>query len=49
MLEQNLVARSADVAPNPEPERHSRFEQARHELLDQLQAAANISKSVPAL
>ena len=49
MLEQNLVAKKAAVAPSPDPEMQSRYEQARRELLDQLQASANITKSVPTL
>lgn len=49
MLEQNLVAKKAAAAPSPEPALQFRFEQARRELLDQLQAGANITKAVPAL
>lgn len=49
MLEQNLVARKAAVSPSPDPEMQARYEQARRELLDQLQASAKITKAVPAL
>ena len=49
MLEQNLVAKKAALAPSPDPDMQSRYEQARRELLDQLQADANITKHVPAL
>ena len=43
------MAKKAAVSPNPDPAVQSRYEQARRELLDQLQASANITKSVPAL
>ena len=49
MLEQNLVARKAAVSPSPNPETQARYEQARRELLDQLEAGANITKPVPSL
>lgn len=49
MLELNLVARQAGVAPHPDPEKQARYEQARRELLDQLSAAAKITKTVPEL
>jgi hypothetical protein len=49
MLEQNLVAKKAAVAPSPDPEVQAHYEQARRELLDQLQASANITKTVPTL
>ena len=48
MLEQNLVAKKAGVSPSPDPAMQSRYEQARRELLDQLQASTNITKPVPA-
>ena len=49
MLEQNLVTKKASVSPSPNPEIQSRYEQARRELLDQLQANANIIKAAPSL
>ena len=49
MLEQNLIAKKSAVVPSPEPGMQARYEQARHELFDQLQAGANITRTVPAL
>ena len=43
LLEQNLVAKAASVAPSPDPEAQARYEQARRSLLNQLQASANLS------
>lgn len=44
LLEQNLVAKAADLAPSPDPEAQARYEQARRSLLNQLQASANLVK-----
>jgi hypothetical protein len=44
LLEQNLVAKAASVAPSPDPEAQARYEQARRNLLNQLQASANLSQ-----
>lgn len=49
MLEQNLVARKAAVSPSANPEIQARYEQARRELLAQLQASASITRIGPAL
>lgn len=49
ILQQNLVAKKASLSPSPDPAVQARYEQARRELLDQLQASANITKAVPAL
>jgi hypothetical protein len=48
LLEQNLVAKAASVAPSPDPEAQARYEPARRSLLNQLQASANLSKPEPA-
>ncbi|MEO6739794.1 MAG: hypothetical protein ABIP20_06045 [Chthoniobacteraceae bacterium] len=45
MLEQNLVAKKADLAPSPDAEIQSRYEKARREFLEQLRAQAKISRS----
>jgi hypothetical protein len=42
LLEQNLVAKAASVAPSPDPEAQARYEQARRSLLNQLQASAKL-------
>ena len=44
LLEQNLVAKQAAVSPSPDPEVQARYEQARRELLDQLQASATVTR-----
>lgn len=49
MLEQNLVAKKAGVAPSPDPEMQSRYERARRELLARLHADADITYAVPTL
>lgn len=49
MLEQNLAAKYAGVVPSPDPEVQSRYERARSEMLNQIEAGANITKAVPAL
>ena len=48
MLEQNLVAKRAAAAPSAAPEMQARYEQARRELFEQLQASANVTKTLPA-
>ncbi|HSH14540.1 MAG TPA: hypothetical protein VLD18_00805 [Verrucomicrobiae bacterium] len=47
LLEQNLVAKAASVAPSPDPEAQALYEQARRTLLKQLQASANLGKPEP--
>jgi hypothetical protein len=44
LLEQNLVAKAASLAPSPDPEVQARYEQARRSLLNELQASANVSQ-----
>jgi len=46
---QMLEQKQAAASPSPDAEMQSRYEQARRELFDQLQASANITKPVPAL
>ena len=43
LLQQNLVALEAHVAPDSDPGVQARYEQARNEVLDRLKAKANIS------
>jgi hypothetical protein len=45
MLQQNLVIKQAGVAPSPQHEVQFRYEEARRELLDKLQAGARITKA----
>ena len=49
LLQQNLVAMEAHVAPASDPSVQARYEQARSEVLDQLKAKANISVSTAEL
>jgi len=49
MVQQNLVAKKAAVSPSPDPAVQSRYEQARREMIEQLQASAEITRAVPAL
>jgi hypothetical protein len=46
MLQQNLVAKEAQVAPSPNPALQARYEQAVRDLLARLKAAANITASI---
>jgi hypothetical protein len=43
MLQQNLVAMEARVAPAAEPNMQARYEQARSEVLSRLKAQGNVS------
>jgi hypothetical protein len=47
MMEQNLVAHGWSVFPSPDPEMQLRYEQARHELLQQLASSATITRGGP--
>ena len=49
MLQQNLVAREAGVAPASEPGVQARYEQARIEVLNRFKASSNISVSTQEL
>ena len=49
MLQQNLVAREAGVAPASEPGAQARYEQARIEVLNRFKASSNISVSTQEL
>jgi hypothetical protein len=49
MLQQNLVATEAHVAPASDPGVQARFEQARSEVLNRLKAQGNISVSTAEL
>jgi hypothetical protein len=45
MLQQNLVAQEAAVAPSPDGAVQARYEQALRDLLARLKASANVSSS----
>ena len=49
LLQQNLVATEAHVAPASDPSVQVRYEQARSEVLNRLKAQNNISVSVAEL
>jgi len=49
MLQQNLVAMEAHVAPASDPSVQARYEQARSEVLSRLKAKGNISVSTAEL
>lgn len=47
MLEQNMVAKASTLNPSPDPAIQSRYELARHDLLKQLHAAADVAITGP--
>ena len=49
MLQQNLVAAEAHVAPASDPSVQTRYEQARSDVLNRLKATGNISLSTAEL
>ena len=49
MLQQNLVAKEANVAPASDPNAQAQYEQARSEVISRLKAQGNISVSTAEL